>query len=387
MAAATIVVPQRAITWSRPPVSFAAGMPAARGGHASVMVGNLMIVCGGTYYDQGKFHYLADVWALDVDAMRWHKPVVAGKGAPGARYGHAAVAAGTCVYLFGGRGEGGLLYNDLWRLDVEKWTWELLPSTSAPPAPRMGHSLMAIDGKLAVAFGWDGKLTTFADFWVYDPAAVAWSKPRVGGALPPPRYGAACTFAEANARVVVFGGASYDSAGHPLHLKDTRELDLRAMAWARSRVSGDYPEARHSHASTVIGNVMVCFGGWRGPATAAAGGGGGGGGGGDGSSGAGGDGGGDTIVIPFKAGMGYGSEAPPASAMRVPLGVHAGTAFLDLDTLEWVAPQVAGKPPGYRYGATAVSVGLQVLCFGGWEDGRALSETLVLDMEAIAASG
>jgi hypothetical protein len=408
------------LTWSRPPSQGAA--PCGRGGHSATQVGNLCVIFGGTFYDAGKFQYLGDVWALDVETLRWHKPTLGGgarAAAPGPRYGHSCVLVDWKLFVFGGKGDNGLLYNDLWCLDVETWTWELMPTTSSPPSPRMGHASAAVDGKLVVLFGWDGQRAAYSDVWVYDRALFNWSRPRVQGAAPPARSGAACVYDEPNARLVVFGGQALDEKAHPSYLKDTRELDLRSMVWSRSHVSGDYPPERYAHAAAVVGNVMVSFGGWRGPAAAAA----------DepgkgrGKAAAaaaaaeaalppavkaaklaltaslvGGNAGATagaatgagapvaTVSIPFQPGMGFGDVATsPGQLITVPCAPHADTFLLDLGSLEWVRPLVAGKAPGNRYGATAVAFGLQVLVFGGWEGGRALAELLVLDLSAIGA--
>jgi len=415
--------PARVLTWSRPPSQGAC--PSGRGGHSASQVGNLMLLFGGTFFDAGSFHYLNDLWALDVESLKWHKPALGGGGGgrappcPGPRYGHSAVVVDWSVFVFGGKGEGGVMYNDLWCLSVDTWTWELMPTTSSPPSPRMGHACAAVDGKLVVSLGWDSQKTCFSDVWVYDRALFSWSRPKVSGLAPRARHGAACQYDEANARLVLLGGQSIDAQGHPHFLRDTQELDLRAMAWARSRCTGDLPTDRYMHASAVVGNVLVSFGGWRGPAAAAA----------DeaaakaerpkpaaaaaggrdaavqaaklaltatlhaAASGAGAGAGADAapalVELPFQAGMGFGDA--PASAGQtivVPLAQHADTYLLDISKpeLEYVQPRVAGKAPGMRYGASACSCGLQVLLFGGWEGGRALSELLVLDLSAMHSS-
>ena len=115
------------------------------------------------------FKYLNDVWAIDVDTMTWHNPRCAG-GGPAARYGHTCTVIDfSCVfdtrittmvlflplnalflfflvrrfrslYIFGGKGADGMLFNDVWKLDVEKWAWTLMPTTTAPPSPRYDAS-------------------------------------------------------------------------------------------------------------------------------------------------------------------------------------------------------------------------------------------------------
>ena len=40
------------------------------------------------------------------------------------------------LYIFGGKGADGAVFNDMWCLDVERWAWSQLPSTTAPPPAR-----------------------------------------------------------------------------------------------------------------------------------------------------------------------------------------------------------------------------------------------------------
>jgi hypothetical protein len=80
------------------------------------------------------------------------------------------------VYIFGGRGENGVLFNDVWCLDVERWAWRLMPSTTAPPAARLQHSQLTIGKKMVFFGGWNGT-TSYNDLWVYDTGA---SRARAG---------------------------------------------------------------------------------------------------------------------------------------------------------------------------------------------------------------
>ena len=358
-----------AIFWSRPAVT--GGGPTPRGGHSASVVGNLLVVFGGTFSGEGgAFTYCGDTWALDTDAapMAWTRPALAGGArarAPAARYGHAAAAVGATVYVFGGRGERGAVFNDLWALDCEKWEWRQLPSSTAPPSPRFAASLAAVGGRLVAFGGWDGAVPS-AELWVYEPGAGAWSRPRVSGAPPRARHGHAAALDARAGRLLVWGGAGAAADGVPEYLRDTVELDLVSMAWARPRVTGDYPAARAGGASASIANVLVLFGGWAGPAPPPT------------------PPGGARIALPHRAGLGFGATAPPGATVDVPYGPHATTSLLDLDAGEWVTPHVAGDPPGYRYGAAAVARGLRLFIFGGWEDSRPINQLLVLDLSALA---
>ena len=51
------------------------------------------------------------------------------------RYGHSVALVGNRMYIFGGKGEAGLL-RDMHFLDLEKWAWVPVSSTTAGPSPR-----------------------------------------------------------------------------------------------------------------------------------------------------------------------------------------------------------------------------------------------------------
>ena len=412
----------KVVKWTRPAVFGAP--PPPRGGHAGVMVGNLFIVFGGTLYKgDNKFAYLNDTWALDVDTMKWHLPKCAGRP-PGGRYGHAAVVVDYKVYIFGGKGEGGILYNDLWCLDVEKWSWAMIPSsTAAPPGTRCGHSMIAVGDKLAVFGGWDGRVAN-NEFWLFDmctcparrsgvlrafcchtthicspahaAASYTWVRPGTSGVPPCARHGhcavrrrwRGCTsrcaatptpppphplrspqvYDEASARMLVYGGWHPGDDGVPEYQGDTRQLDLHTLTWSRPRALGATPGPRYAHGVAMVGNVLVTTGGYDGPRDAAAveaalpk----------------------ELVTIPYAPGMGGDALAGPGSFIDVPYGVHADTCFLNMDAGEWIQPALAGTPPGYRYGAAVAATGAHVLVFGGWEGGRPLNDLIVLDMTAL----
>lgn len=297
------------------------------------------------------------------------------------------------LYVFGGKDSTGMLRNDLFCLDVENWAWSLMPSAATmPPAARMHGTMTAVGDKLAIFGGWDGKGSCHSDLWLYDLSSKQYLKPPTQGVSPPARYGHSCIFDEASASLILFGGCGFDGEGIPTFMGDLRVLDLRRLAWSRPRVGGDdAPSARYWHSSGQVGNVMVVMGGWTGPKSSTTGAGGGGG---PKSPG----GGGSTttaaaaapeypsieIEIPYTPGMG--GDALSGGNITVPYGVSNCWLF-DCESSEFVQPAIAGKPPGYRYGATGTVTGANFLCFGGWEGGRALNDIVCLDLSGLVAGG
>lgn len=344
--------------------------PPARGGQAGLLIGNLFIVFGGTFFKE-KFRYLNDLWVVDTDSMQWHKPSAEGR-APSARYGHAAAVVGTSVYVFGGKGPGSSVHNDLHRLDVERWTWSLVPSTTAPPLGRFGHSMAAVGDKLVMFGGWDGS-TMFNDLWVFDTAAASWVKPAVDGPPPSPRHGHSLLLAPAANRLVVWGGWAESPRGLPDYRSDGRALNPDTMTWERLRVTGERPTGRYWHSAGMVADrYMVVCGGWGASEM-------------DASAK-------EAAAASQAAGVTGGASA---AAGRTGLAARAAAAAAAaprrsrslwvLDTVErvWAQPVAAGRHLGVRYGQSLAVLGPFGLLFGGWDGVKSRADITQLDLTPV----
>jgi hypothetical protein len=63
---------------------------------------------------------------------------------------------------------------------------------------------------------------------------------------------------------------------------------------------------------------------------------------------------------------------------------HPSAYLFDLDAKEWVQPEIAGRPPGHRYGMPLTASGPLVVLFGGYEGGRPMNDVVCLDLSAMA---
>ncbi|CAE7726783.1 GPA3, partial [Symbiodinium sp. KB8] len=369
--------PDADIDWENTPVLswmhpvFTGRSIIARGGHASALVGNLLITFGGHYFGKDKFMYCNDVWAIDLDTMTWHNPTCTGR-APGQRYGHTVTVVDYKVYIFGGRGPSGLLHNDLWCLDVETWKWTLMPSTTAPPLARFNHAGVAVGNKIAYFGGWDGE-SAFNDLWVYDIGELSGAERQghVRGMLPKPRHGHSMVLTP-EGRMIVQGGWAPTEQGFPQYLRDTRVFDTGSMMWIRPRISGDFPPPSFSHAAVMVGRFMVLLGGYGGhkpkPAAAAA----------------------EAALITTSADVWVldtdavddDDEGGERKASIRP-NKRSGDGTSDALSMKWMQPFIAGQPPGRRYGHSLVAVGPHVLALGGWDGNKAIGEVLQLDLTAL----
>ena len=115
-----------------------------------------------------------DTWVFSVEENAWMP--VAGF-APSPRFGHAVAAdsENRALYLFGGQADGATFFNDTWRFDLDRLTWEEIPTGDARPSPRYGTSaVLDSKGHILVSHGFtfEGR---FDDTWSLDPATGTWS--------------------------------------------------------------------------------------------------------------------------------------------------------------------------------------------------------------------
>jgi dynein heavy chain, axonemal len=126
-----------------------------------------------------------DVWVLDWDSKAWRQVVVQG-AAPEPRAHFTATRFGSRIFIFGGYGGSGQVFNDMWLLHVGAdgaFRWENVSESveGTPPTPRFDHSAFIYPitpnsssfDKLLIMGGRD--LTTmFQDSHMLDLNRMAW---------------------------------------------------------------------------------------------------------------------------------------------------------------------------------------------------------------------
>ncbi|VVB13200.1 unnamed protein product [Arabis nemorensis] len=181
---------------------------------------------------------------------------------PVSRGGHSITLVGSRVFVFGGEDKNRRLLNDLYMLDLETMTWDLLETTQTRPVPRFDHTAATHSGRYLLIFGGCSHSIFFSDLHILDLQTMEWSQPHVQGDAVSPRAGHAGITIDENWYIV---GGGDNSTG----CLETLVLNMSKLVWSTSA----YVEARHPLASeglsvcsaSVFGeNILVAFGGYNG---------------------------------------------------------------------------------------------------------------------------
>jgi hypothetical protein len=184
---------------------------------------------------------LSDTWALDLASMSWSALDTPDGLHPPARYGAAAAMdeAGRRLFVAGGAPRPGLPLDDIWVLDLETDTWELLDPGDGPrPAPREGLSGDLEAGGLLYLTHGLGRTGCLSDTWVLNLRTGTWQDRTLRRGEPSPRTN--CSASIGARSLLLVGGCGKERCP----LDETWELDLATGVWTEQGAYASGPPAR-----------------------------------------------------------------------------------------------------------------------------------------------
>ncbi|ETL92169.1 RNA 3'-phosphate cyclase [Phytophthora nicotianae] len=194
---------------------------------------------------------------------------------PAPRYGHSAILLNDNerMFVFGGRGAQGEAFRDMFFFDLNAMAWQQVQWTTDCPAGRYGHAVASVDDeKMFVFGGWDGK-KSMNDLWVFDSTTFTWRRPKCAGKPPTARQNLSMVGLSNNEdsppSLLLYGGYTVIPDTLPVYNKDVYVFDVAAMAWSRPRLVGEYPPGTFGQSLNLAGagsgaELAVMLGGWSG---------------------------------------------------------------------------------------------------------------------------
>jgi hypothetical protein len=242
--------------------------PSERSNHRAIKdpVDNAMIVFGGFYYDWGTGpERYNDVWKMGLDTYSWSEISTSGTPPP-------PVSAHTCIYdpvnhrmlVYGGGLDGDVLA-DVYSLDLYSYTWSLLSTTGEKPTARWDHCAVynSQDHTMVIFGGRNWYLgLVFDDLWSLDLSTLAWQKIESYG--PSERIGPSAVYVPGTNSMLVFGGSNeYVDPSPYNHYNDLWKFDFTAQTWTELSPSGSLPPERDAHLACYdqTNNRMLIYGG------------------------------------------------------------------------------------------------------------------------------
>ncbi|TBU34681.1 hypothetical protein BD311DRAFT_746594 [Dichomitus squalens] len=237
-------------------------IPSPRVGHASALVGSVLIVWGGDTKTSSKAKpgdkQDDGLYLLNLVSREWTRVAVYGPS-PVGRYGHAVTMVGSKFYVFGGQVDGEFL-NDLWSFDLNslrtKATWELVePVEGSPRPPKRTSHICVTYGEKIILFGGTDCQYHYNDTWAFDTNTKTWTELTCIGFIPSPREGHSAAMVDDV--VYVFGGRGVDGKD----LGDLGAFKVSNQRWYMFQKMGPAPSPRSGHAMASMGSRVFVLGG------------------------------------------------------------------------------------------------------------------------------
>lgn len=166
-----------------------------------------LFLFGGVNTESYPFIYYNDCWVFDETTNNWTQIYVSSTNLPQARYGHCMVNIGEDKFLlFGGLGQEGQYFNDTFIFSLSSQTFQLINTSTAPPA-RYYHAMCFVpDENKVYLFGGYNPSGASNDLWFFDITNQNWSLAEVFSSSPSARLGHKMEYIISQNRIYIFGG-------------------------------------------------------------------------------------------------------------------------------------------------------------------------------------
>jgi len=197
--------------WTRPPI--AGIIPACRRAHTAVLYQQRIWIFGGG----NGMTALNDVWTLDVTSMskmKWQKVETTGRR-PDARGYHSANLVGNVMIVVGGS-NGKDLFTDIWLLNLDTRGWSQV-QLGATKHRRIAHSATQVGSYLFV-IGGHNSAEYCSEVLLFDLVSLQYEPRSILGKAPSGRGYHATILADS--RIFLFGGSNGSNTYDDVYILD-----------------------------------------------------------------------------------------------------------------------------------------------------------------------
>jgi N-acetylneuraminic acid mutarotase len=187
--------------WTRIVGNCNADSPTGRADHSMALIGEELVVYGG----RRRRDILGDIFAFSLSGACWRSIEQKSSERPSARFGHTAVPSSSSQMIVFGGWDGHRLLDDLWILDVFIGSWRSVTTNGGPKA-RYRHTAVVLDSRFMCVFGGVSEnQERLNDLFILDMIKFSWARlDPVGTRIPEAR-----TFHQSvlwGSQMVCFGG-------------------------------------------------------------------------------------------------------------------------------------------------------------------------------------
>ncbi|ERN17915.1 acyl-CoA-binding domain-containing protein 4 isoform X1 [Amborella trichopoda] len=192
-------------TWMQP--NLVGDGPDAREGHSAALIDKRLFIFGGCGKSRNEPEevYYNDLYILDTESFTWKRAVTSGIP-PSARDSHTCSSWRNKIIVLGGEDASDYYLSDVHILDADTLVWRELNTSGQMLAPRAGHATVALGKKLFVFGGFTDDRNLYDDLHVLDAETGVWNKISNVGQGPSSRFSVAGDCLDPRKGVLVFIG-------------------------------------------------------------------------------------------------------------------------------------------------------------------------------------
>ena len=241
----------------------AGGVATHRTSHGAVIEGGDMWVVGGEFLHRAPSDSMVTHW--DMATSSWDAVPSAGTRAPSERYGHSVVIHNGALFMYGGVMRSGHVSKELWSFHLETREWRReTPKTGrclgslCGEIHSAGHTATVVQNRMIVIFGHSPQYGYLDTVQEYHFGNQEWGIIETRGYPVKGGYGHSAVLDELTNLIFVYGGYVSMSSSVAQLSNNLYSFEHQKAEWTLLAASPSY---RYLHSATVVGGLMLVFGG------------------------------------------------------------------------------------------------------------------------------